>query len=87
MPKFYAVEVRTVAVIQVEDDEDDIMAETIADSEVTDIVTDAKHNAMEFNSMGEIKNLKDLQQYDWDGKCIPYGGDGNTRLEDLLPAE
>lgn len=22
----------------------------------------------------------------WDGKCIPLGGDGNTMLEELLPA-
>jgi len=20
----------------------------------------------------------------WDGECIPYGGDGNTKLADLL---
>lgn len=23
---------------------------------------------------------------EWDGTCVPYGGDGNTRLKDLLPA-
>lgn len=21
----------------------------------------------------------------WDGNCLPYGGDGETRLKDLLP--
>ncbi len=24
---------------------------------------------------------------DWDIECIPYGGDGNTKLKDLLPEE
>lgn len=23
----------------------------------------------------------------WDGRCIPYGGDGDTRLEEMLPGQ
>ncbi len=33
---------------------------------------------------GEAKTLGQLKS-GWDGVCIPYGGDGNTRLKDLLP--
>lgn len=34
--------------------------------------------------MGEARKLSQLKP-GWDGDCIPYGGDGNTRLKDLLP--
>lgn len=34
----------------------------------------------------EIKNVDELNRYDWDGMCLPYGDtDGNTRLKDMLP--
>ncbi len=33
----------------------------------------------------EIKTLDELERYDWDGMCIPYGDTGgNTRLKDVL---
>lgn len=35
---------------------------------------------------GEVKSLAELP-YEWDGRCLPYGGDGDTRLVDLLPKE
>lgn len=31
-----------------------------------------------------VNSLSDLSD-EWDGECIPYGGDGNTRLKELLP--
>ncbi|MFU2053312.1 hypothetical protein [Bordetella hinzii] len=31
-----------------------------------------------------ILTAKDLPE-GWDPMCLPYGGDGNTRLKDLLP--
>lgn len=31
----------------------------------------------------EVTKLQDLED-GWDGECIPYGGDGNTRLAELL---
>lgn len=39
------------------------------------------------DSATEITSLNHLTSLDcgWDKKCIPYGGDGNTRLENLLP--
>ncbi len=47
------------------------------------------------NSIGEIdefdidygcktNRLRELAG-GWTGDCIPYGGDGNTRLKDILP--
>ncbi len=35
---------------------------------------------------GEVFSLRHLHS-GWDGECVPYGGDGNTRLGDLFPAE
>lgn len=32
---------------------------------------------------GDVTSLKHLRD-GWDGECIPYGGDGNTRLKELL---
>ena len=33
----------------------------------------------------EITSLEQLPG-EWDGMCLPYGGDGRTRLQDLLLA-
>lgn len=33
--------------------------------------------------VGEIKSLEALPA-DWDGRCLPYGGDGRTRIWELL---
>lgn len=33
--------------------------------------------------LGEVASCGDLRD-GWDGKCLPFGGDGNTRIEDLL---
>lgn len=32
---------------------------------------------------GEVKSLSNLRA-GWDGECVPYGGDRNTRLRALL---
>ena len=54
---------------------------------------DAYFNAMD--SMSEIKNIEEPDidvigevslktlPATWDERCIPYGGDGNTRIEDI----
>ena len=34
---------------------------------------------------GEVVRVDQLE-HGWDGECIPYGGDGNTRLGALLTA-
>ena len=33
---------------------------------------------------GEVTSEKHLRD-GWDENCVPYGGDGNTRLRDLFP--
>lgn len=31
----------------------------------------------------EVSKAEELPK-DWDGRCIPYGGDGNTRIAEIL---
>ena len=35
------------------------------------------------NVTGEVTKEKHLRD-GWDGQCLPYGGDGSTRLSELL---
>lgn len=37
-----------------------------------------------FEVCENMKTEADLKRYKWDGQCIPYGGDGETRLSDIL---
>lgn len=34
----------------------------------------------------EIESEADLKHISWDGMCLPYGGDGEMRLKDILAA-
>ena len=75
--KLFKVTAEMEFVIAVEDDEDEY-------SVAEEAWRDAKYD--EEPSLfvgGEIKSLKDLPS-GWDGMCIPYLGDGNTRLQELL---
>lgn len=40
--------------------------------------------APDIDVCGEVKNLSQLRD-GWDGMAVAYGGDGNTRLKDILP--
>ena len=37
----------------------------------------------EYNVVGEVKTLGELPG-DWDGDCLPYGGDGKATLGEIL---
>jgi hypothetical protein len=86
MSRFYAVELRTIAIVQVEDEQNATDAEWLAEEHERDIFRDASGTSIEFDCVGEVKSVDDLNLHGWEGECIPYGGDGNTRLKDLLPA-
>lgn len=85
MSKFYAVELAVIAIVQVNDDQDGFDAEAVADKVRSDIFRDCGEPVT--LAVDRIRSLKDLQPLGWDGECLPYGGDGNTRLRELLPAE
>ena len=79
--KAYYVELKIAAVVMAYSELD---AMGIADIEAREIVLETDPEA---DCATEIKSIDHLQRLDalWDGMCIPYGGDGNTRLKDLLP--
>lgn len=79
MKRYWKVELRTEAIIEA-DGEDH--AREIARELERDILSDT--DDMEIDVVGEVTQLVQLP-YPWDGECIPYGGDDDTRLKDLLP--
>ena len=63
--------------------EDKDHAWEVAQTNVERSFTDSDCVADVFVS-GEVRGSKDLRD-GWNGDCVPYGGDGNTRIASLLP--
>ncbi|MDY0013869.1 MAG: hypothetical protein RBS40_13370 [Rhodocyclaceae bacterium] len=61
--------------------DDSIHAHQVAKDCITEL--DWQNYHVEFEQ--EVLSQEDLNPSEWDVQCIPYGGDGNTRLKDLLP--
>lgn len=76
--KPYFVEIRTVAVVMAVDSSH---AYAVARQNVRDAVRDADP---EIRVLSDAKSEADLNRHGWDGMCIPYGGDGNTRLSEIF---
>lgn len=76
--KLFIVEISTTAIVAGKDWAE---AHRNASSRLYDIIGDC---GPEIDVAGEIKGLDRLPD-GWDPMCLPYGGDGNTRLKDLLP--
>ena len=74
----YSVDLSTTVVVQAVDAVD---AFRKAMREQRTICTEGD---MTIDVGAEIRSLSELTSM-WDGECLPYGGDGNTRLKDLLP--
>lgn len=85
MPKFYAVEIKTVAIVQVGDDEGPDDAQAIADDLSRTVINDALD--LDLRVIDRVQSIDELGTYGWDVYCIPYNGDSNTPLRDLLPAK
>jgi hypothetical protein len=77
--KFFKVRFEFVAVVAADDVID---AGKIARSEKRGITSD--DDGVLHVDPRPISSLIDLPEY-WDGECIPYGGDGNSRLREFLP--
>ena len=64
-----------------------ILVEAGSEGEATSVATesipDLDWQEYDTNTLNEIKSLDDIH-YSWNGECIPYGGDGNTVLKDIL---
>jgi hypothetical protein len=60
--------------------EDEIRAYGVARDQFRDIVRDETPDIW---VEGEVRSEDDLPE-GWDLMCLPYGGDGNTRLSEIL---
>lgn len=81
MSKLYQVEITVLAVVAADDE---THAWQVADSYKRDIMSDDPDPCIEVDV--EVKKLADMR-HGWDGECIPYGGDGNTRIGAILAAQ
>lgn len=78
--KPYIVEFTVVTVVMAEDESD---AYSSAISEWREIADDSEPTV----SVGrEVKTLEQLPS-GWDGMCLPYNGDGETRMFDIIPVK
>jgi hypothetical protein len=82
--KFYAVTLSTTAIVQVADDQTAQDAEQVAERERREILNVC--GDLDIQVEGIVAHQRQLSHYGWDAMYLPYGGDGNTRLQDLLPA-
>ena len=78
--KAYMVEITTHAVVMADDE---AHAYDVAENYKCDAFHDDPNPRIEI--WGEVVRVDQLE-HGWDGECIPYGGDGNTRLGALLTA-
>lgn len=81
MPKFYETTITITAVVQADNATD---AYLVTRDQMREIFRDIDHPDITVGN--RIGSVKDLPK-EWDGMCLPYGGDGNTRLKDLLPVK
>lgn len=73
----FTVELRNVIVVVADD-------ESHAYSVARDHrVTACMDGDPEFNVIGPVTSAKELPR-DWDALCLPYGGDGNTTIGEIL---
>ncbi|WP_454751653.1 hypothetical protein [Cupriavidus necator] len=76
--KLFTVEISVTAVVMAESE---MEAYSVAAYEAREIWSDAEPD---IGVHGEVQSLDRLPE-EWDGMSLPYGGDGETRLKDLLP--
>lgn len=77
--KMWNVELTYVAVVFAEDEG---VATDIASDLARDIVSDSSGPLLEITH--EIRAKRDFRD-GWDGRCIAYGGDRNTRIGEINP--
>jgi len=80
MPIFNVIATMQTSMVVIADDEDH--AWEVAQEHAQEAFDDA-NAPYQTHVTGEVKKVEHLRS-GWDGDCIPYGGDENTRLRDLL---
>lgn len=81
MPLYRALITMTTHVVVIADDEE--QARFVAKDNAKQAFSDDLDCPPEVSVFGEVTNVTQLRD-GWDGACVPYGGDGNTRIGELL---
>lgn len=81
--KPYSVEIGIVTVVMATDS---THAMQVAEETARESLGDISETDYDYGFGREIKDEKQLSSIGWDGECLPYGGDGKTRLKDILAA-
>lgn len=76
----YVVEISVRTVVQADDD---LHAQAVAEDQFRDIARDERP---EVSVEHEVFSARCLPS-GWDLDCLPYGGDGNTRLRELVASQ
>lgn len=74
----YRVNVETTVVVFGEDEDD-------AYNNIKDDIQEIDRGEFTVMVGRKVKKLEDLPN-DWDGECLPYGGDGSSRIKSILSA-
>ena len=83
MTKIFMVEMKIQVAVAAEDEDH---AYALADYQMfREALCDTTWSGVDIIVLEEITHVDQLEMYNWDGKCIPYGDtEGNTRLEEIL---
>lgn len=76
--KLFQVKISTIAIVAAKDADH---AYEVAEAFRHEAFSDDANPRIEVDC--EVKSVANLR-HGWDGECIPYGGDGNTRIGALL---
>jgi hypothetical protein len=79
--KAYSIEVSFTTVVMAEDE---MHALKVAEATSSEAFCDTSDH--DYGMPRAITEEKQLLSIGWDGECLPYGGDGETRLSDIIAA-
>jgi len=79
--RIFSVSITVTTLVQANDQ---TQAVSVAKEEFREIAADTLPHDMIVVLMAEITAVTGLPD-GWDGRCLPHGGDGETRLVDILP--
>jgi hypothetical protein len=79
--KPYALTISLTAVVMADNEQH---ARVVAEHEKREIFGDALGDQIKYSAATAMTSEADLAKVGWDGQCLPYGGDGSTRLSHII---
>lgn len=79
--KLYLVEYTVQAVVMADDESHAFTVALESESEAM------SEGGPDVQVLHEVKKVEDLQGTDWNFNCVPYGGDRNSRIGEILEGQ